>query len=111
MLLLEHPYTVAWYPSFGEWDVYCTSVTIGEDGFFLLGPGERVGAELGPVVLKKVNVKVFRNCCGLSQEYLGVSQNKGAILRVPIIRTLIFWDLYLGPLYLGKPTSKILPCL
>ena len=33
---------------------------------------------------------------------MGVSQNLGTILGAPIIRTIIFWGLYWGPLILGN---------
>ena len=33
---------------------------------------------------------------------LGVSQNYGTNLGVPIVRTVVFWCLYWGPLILGN---------
>ena len=34
--------------------------------------------------------------------YMGVSQNYGYHFGVPVIRTVVFWDLYWGSPYFGK---------
>ena len=39
---------------------------------------------------------------GLGFGVLGFPEIRGTLLGVPIIRTLIFWGLYCGPLILGK---------
>ena len=35
-------------------------------------------------------------------EEMGVSQNYGCHFGIPIIRTIVFWDLYWGTLILGN---------
>ena len=37
-----------------------------------------------------------------AMQYLGVSQNRGTFLGVPIIRSIIFWGLYWGTPILGN---------
>ena len=34
--------------------------------------------------------------------HMGVSQNKGYFFGVPIIRIIVYWDLYWGPFILGN---------
>ena len=38
----------------------------------------------------------------LHGDYVGVSQNGGTLLGVPIIRTIVYWGLYWSPLILGN---------
>ena len=39
---------------------------------------------------------------GLEQPIWGLPEIRGAISEVPIIRTIVFWGLYWGPLVLGN---------
>ena len=39
---------------------------------------------------------------------MGVSQIRGTILGIPILRTIVFWGLYLGPLIWGICSAALL---